>query len=176
MELVITSMYSRLAQSWWISRCTGSSCTDMAAAAAARACAPPRSSSSSSSSSCSPPAQRPAPPLSLSVPSGSCGTAGSGGGGRPGRAARGGGQPYLRCAVRRVLLRALRGVLLRRCGSLGQDFFSLSGGRKRREGQSPANLQYFPLLQLGHGTLPTESTSCSAPAVTVTFTQRVVTH
>lgn len=36
MELVITSMYSRLAQSWWISRCTGSSCTDMAAAAAPR--------------------------------------------------------------------------------------------------------------------------------------------
>lgn len=35
MELVITSMYSRLAQSWWISRCTGSSCTDMAAAATA---------------------------------------------------------------------------------------------------------------------------------------------
>lgn len=37
MELVITSMYSRLAQSWWISRCTGSSCTDMAAPAAAAA-------------------------------------------------------------------------------------------------------------------------------------------
>ncbi|KAB1272965.1 hypothetical protein Cadr_000014814 [Camelus dromedarius] len=32
MLLVMTSLYSRFAQSWWISRCTGSSCPTMAAA------------------------------------------------------------------------------------------------------------------------------------------------